>query len=248
MQEKVSIIVPVYNAEPYIEQTIKSVLAQEYTNYELLLVENGSTDATVEKIKMFSDERIRLIIMEDNAGAAAARNEGIKAATGVYVGFLDADDVWQKEKLVKQIAFMEEKEAAFCFTGYEFADENAVGTGKIVKVPDTLVYKQALNNTTIFTSTVMFNTRKIPKDRLYMPQVKSEDTALWFRVLREGYTAYGLNENLVTYRRPQKSLSSNKLEAMRRIWNLYRKQEKLNVFYSMYLFVGWAFRAVKRRV
>jgi teichuronic acid biosynthesis glycosyltransferase TuaG len=212
------------------------------------LVENGSTDATVEKIKTFSDERIRLIIMEDNAGAAAARNEGMKAATGEFVGFLDADDLWHKEKLVKQIAFMKEKEAAFCFTGYEFGDENAVGTGKIVKVPDTLVYKQALNNTTIFTSTVIFDTRKIAKDRLYMPQIKSEDTALWFRVLREGYTAYGLNENLVTYRRPAKSLSSNKVEAMRRIWNLYRKHERLNVFYSMYLFIGWAFRAVKRRV
>lgn len=248
MQEKVSIIVPVYNAEPYIEQTIKSVLNQEYTNFELILVENGSTDATVEKIKTFSDERIRLIIMEDNAGAAAARNEGMKAATGEFVGFLDADDLWHKEKLVKQIAFMKEKEAAFCFTGYEFGDENAVGTGKIVKVPDTLVYKQALNNTTIFTSTVIFDTRKIAKDRLYMPQIKSEDTALWFRVLREGYTAYGLNENLVTYRRPAKSLSSNKVEAMRRIWNLYRKHERLNVFYSMYLFIGWAFRAVKRRV
>lgn len=248
MQEKVSIIVPVYNAEPYIEQTIKSVLKQEYTNFELILVENGSTDATVEKIKTFSDERIRLIIMEDNAGAAAARNEGMKAATGEFVGFLDADDLWHKEKLVKQIAFMKEKEAAFCFTGYEFGDENAVGTGKIVKVPDTLVYKQALNNTTIFTSTVIFDTRKIAKDRLYMPQIKSEDTALWFRVLREGYTAYGLNENLVTYRRPAKSLSSNKVEAMRRIWNLYRKHERLNVFYSMYLFIGWAFRAVKRRV
>lgn len=248
MQEKVSIIVPVYNAEPYIEQTIKSVLNQEYTNFELILVENGSTDATVEKIKTFSDERIRLIIMEDNAGAAAARNEGMKAATGEFVGFLDADDLWHKEKLVKQIAFMKEKEAAFCFTGYEFGDENAVGTGKIVKVPDTLVYKQALNNTTIFTSTVIFDTRKIAKDRLYMPQIKSEDTALWFRVLREGYTAYGLNVNLVTYRRPAKSLSSNKVEAMRRIWNLYRKHERLNVFYSMYLFIGWAFRAVKRRV
>lgn len=248
MQEKVSIIVPVYNAEPYIEQTIKSVLNQEYTNFELILVENGSTDATVEKIKTFSDERIRLIIMEDNAGAAAARNEGMKAATGEFVGFLDADDLWHKEKLVKQIAFMKEKEAAFCFTGYEFGDENAVGTGKIVKVPDALVYKQALNNTTIFTSTVIFDTRKIAKDRLYMPQIKSEDTALWFRVLREGYTAYGLNENLVTYRRPAKSLSSNKVEAMRRIWNLYRKHERLNVFYSMYLFIGWAFRAVKRRV
>lgn len=248
MQEKVSIIVPVYNAEPYIEQTIQSVLNQEYTNFELLLVENGSTDATVEKIRAFSDERIRLIIMEDNAGAAAARNEGMKNATGEYVGYLDADDLWQKDKLVKQIAYMKEKDAAFCFTGYEFGDENAVGTGKIVRVPETMVYKQALNNTTIFTSTVLFDTRKIAKDRLYMPQIKSEDTALWFRVLREGYTAYGLDENLVTYRRPVKSLSSNKLEAMRRIWNLYRKHEKLNVFYSMYLFVGWAFRAVKRRV
>ena len=143
---------------------------------------------------------------------------------------------------------MKEKEAAFSFTGYEFGDENAVGTGRVVRVPEKLVYKQALSNTTIFTSTVMFDTSKIAKERLYMPVVKSEDTALWFRILREGETAYGLDENLVIYRRPGKSLSSNKIEALRRIWNLYRKQEKLNFFYSAYLFVGWAFRAVKRRV
>lgn len=248
MQEKVSIIVPVYNAENYIEQTIKSVLAQSYDNWELLLAENGSTDKSVEKIKQFDDPRIRLIIMDGNVGAANARNEGMRQATGTYVGYIDADDLWHADKLKKQISFMEEKDAAFSFTGYEFGDENAVGTGKVVKVPNTLSYKQALSNTTIFTSTVMFDTRKIAKDKLYMPNVKSEDSALWFRVLREGFIAYGLNENLVTYRRPANSLSSNKLEAMRRIWNLYRKQEKLNVFYSMYLFAGWAIRAVKRRV
>lgn len=248
MQEKVSIIIPVYNAENYIEQTIRSVLAQDYTNWELLLVENGSTDHSVEKIQQFQDERIRLIIMDGNVGAANSRNEGMRQAVGTYVGYLDADDLWQSNKLSKQIEYMKQKDAAFCFTGYEFGDENAAGTGKIVHVPETLIYKQALSNTTIFTSTVLFDTRKIAKDKLYMPNVKSEDSALWFRVLREGYTAFGLNENLVIYRRPVNSLSSNKIEAMSRIWNLYRKQEKLNIFYSMYLFVGWAFRAVKRRV
>lgn len=248
MQEKVSIIVPVYNAANYIEQTIQSVLGQDYENWELILVENGSTDDSVDKIQAFNDERIRLIIMDGNVGAANARNEGMRQATGTYVGYIDADDLWRPNKLSRQIAFMQEKDAAFAFTGYEFGDENAVGTGKIVRVPETLSYKQALSNTTIFTSTVLFDTRLIEKDKLYMPNVKSEDSALWFQILREGIVAYGLDENLVTYRRPSNSLSSNKLEALRRIWNLYRKQEKLNIFYSMYLFVGWAFRAVKRRV
>lgn len=248
MQEKVSIIVPVYNAANYIEQTIQSVLAQDYENWELILVENGSADDSVAKIQAFDDERIRLIIMDGNAGAANARNEGMRQATGTYVGYVDADDLWRPDKLSRQIAFMHEKNAAFAFTGYEFGDENANPTGKIVRVPETLSYRQALSNTTIFTSTVLFDTRRIEKDKLYMPNVKSEDSALWFQILRYGVTAYGLDENLVIYRRPANSLSSNKLEAMRRIWNLYRKQEKLNIFYSMYLFVGWAFRAVKRRV
>lgn len=248
MKEKVSIIVPVYNAANYIEQTIQSILAQDYENWELLLVENGSTDESVAKIQAFEDARIRLIVMDGNAGAANARNEGMRQTTGTYVSYIDADDLWVPDKLSKQLRFMQDKSAAFSFTGYEFADENAVGTGKIVRVPETLTYKQALSNTTIFTSTVMFDTRLIAKDKLYMPNVKSEDSALWFQILREGVIAYGLDENLVTYRRPGNSLSSNKLEAVRRIWNLYRKQERLNVFYSMYLFVGWAFRAVRRRV
>ena len=143
---------------------------------------------------------------------------------------------------------MQQKNAAFSFTGYEFADENGVGLGKIVRVPETLSYRQALQNTTIFTSTVMFDTEKIPRSMLQMPLIKSEDTALWWKLLRNGETAYGLDENLVKYRRSKGTLSSNKLEAMRRIWNLYRKEEKLSLPYSVYNFFFWALRAVKRRV
>lgn len=252
MNELVSIIVPVYNVKKYITATIESVLAQTYTNWELLLIENGSTDGTREFLEQYlqknPDDRIRYVAMGENAGAAAARNYGMDISFGRFVAFLDSDDLWQREKLEHQVAFMQKKDAAFSFTGYEFADETGTGTGKIVHVPKTLLYKQALQNTTIFTSTVMFDTKKLPKESLHMPLVKSEDTALWWRILRSGETAYGLQENLVLYRRIANSLSSNKLEALRRIWNLYRKEEKLSIPFSAYNFCLWAWRAVKRRV
>ncbi len=251
MEKKVSIIVPVYNAEKYILETVACVKAQTYADWELLLVEDGSSDTTRQALFRMQeespDERVR-VILQENSGAAKARNRGISQALGRYIAFLDADDIWEKDKLEKQLAFMEEKQAAFSFTGYEFADESGKGTGKVVRVPDTICYKQALKNTTIFTSTVMFDTEKIAKEKLEMPCIKSEDTALWFQVLREGILAYGLDENLVRYRRPPVSLSSNKLEALRRIWNLYRKAEGLNVPYSMYNFCFWAVNAVKRRL
>ncbi len=249
MEEKVSIIVPVYNAEKYIRETIDCVKAQTYENWELVLVEDGSTDEslcileTVER----QDGRIR-VIRQENGGAAKARNHGLSKAAGRFVAYLDADDLWSPDKLEKQLAFMAKKEAAFSFTGYEFADEKGKGTGKIVRVPEELCYKEVLKNTTIFTSTVIFDTKRLAKEKLFMPMIKSEDTALWFKILREGVTAYGLNENLVRYRRPAKSLSSNKLEAVRRIWRLYRKAEGLSLWYSFYNFCFWAVRAVKRRI
>ncbi len=251
MKDKISIIIPVYNVEKYIIDTIASVKAQTYENWELLLVEDGSTDGSrqllLEIEKQEPDKRIR-IICQENSGAARARNRGLAEATGRFIAYLDADDLWQEDKLDKQLAFMEKQQAAFSFTGYEFADEFGKGTGKVVRVPGTLEYKEALKNTTIFTSTVIFDTTKIDKAKLEMPIIKSEDTALWFQVLREGYTAFGLDENLVLYRRVDGSLSSNKLEALRRIWNLYRKAERLSVPYSIYNFCFWAFRAVKRRL
>lgn len=252
MNDLVSIIVPVYNVKKYIVATIESVLAQTYTNWELLLIEDGSTDGTKELIEQYlqehPDNRICFHIIEENIGAAAARNYGMDISKGRFVTYLDSDDLWMPDKLQKQVAFMMEKQAAFSFTGYEFADASGAGTGKVVEVPETINYKQALQNTTIFTSTVMFDTTLLPKSELHMPHVKSEDTALWWRILRGGMLAYGLQENMVRYRRIGNSLSSNKIEALRRIWNLYRKEEKLSIPFSAYNFCFWAWRAVKRRV
>lgn len=252
MNEMVSVVVPVYHAEKYIEETMDCVRAQTYLNWEMLLVVDGPEDPTVEVIRKYlektGEKRIRLFIQDKNQGAALARNRGVAEAKGRYIAYLDADDLWMPDKLEKEVNFMKQKDAAFAFTGYEFADENGKGTGKVVKVPEKLTYKEALKNTTIFTTTVMFDTEKIDKAMLKMPNMRSEDTALWWRILREGYTAYGLNENMVLYRRPAVSLSSNKIVAIKRIWNLYRQAEKLSIPYSCYNFCFWAVRAVIRRV
>lgn len=248
----VSIVVPVYHAEKYIEMTMDSVRMQTYKDWELLLIVDDPQDPTIEIITKYiedrAEDRIHIYIQEENKGAALARNRGVAEAKGRYIAYLDADDLWQPDKLEKELAFIRKKDVAFAFTGYEFADENGNGLGKVVSVPEKLVYKKALKNTTIFTSTVMFDTEKIDKTLLVMPNIKSEDTALWWKILRSGYDAYGLNENLVYYRRPAVSLSSNKFVAIKRIWNLYRKEEKLSVPYSCYNFCFWAVRAVLRRV
>ena len=252
MDTKVSIIVPVYNVEKFIARTMDSVRGQTCDDWELLLVLDGCTDGTEHVIRQYcertQDKRIRVINQPNNMGAARARNRGVAEASGRYIAYLDSDDLWRQDKLEKQLDFMKEKDAAFSFTGYEFADESGKGLGKIVRVPAVMEYKDALKNTTIFTTTVMFDTEKIDKKLLEMPDIKSEDTALWWKVLRNGYRAYGLDENLALYRRTGNTLSSNKIEAIRRIWNLYRRSEKLSPVKSACYFCYWAVRAVKRRI
>ena len=246
----VSIVIPVHNAEQYIEQTVRSVQAQTEQDFELLLVEDNSKDASVKVLKKLAaeDARIRVFLNGEPHGACHARNLGIREAEGRYLAFLDADDLWRPEKLAKSLAYMRETDGAFVFTAYEFGDREANGTGKIVHVPARLTYRQALPRTVIFTSTVVFDLTKLQKEQIFMPDITSEDTATWWNILRSGVTACGLDENLVTYRRAGKSLSSNKLEAIRRIWILYRKNEKLGILPSMYYLCGWAVRAVARRV
>ena len=153
-----------------------------------------------------------------------------------------------KHKLLRQMEFMEHTKAAFLFSAYEFGDEKARGTGRVVHVPESLNYKKALSRTVIFTTTVLLETEKISKELIYMPNVPSEDSATWWQILRKGYVARGLDEVLVIYRRPAKSLSSNKLKAIQRIWYLYRKVEKLSLPASCIAFVGWAYRATVRRI
>lgn len=244
----ISIIVPVYNAEKFIDETINSVLSQTEKDFELILVNDCSTDSTVERISHFDDPRIRLIDMSSNLGAWAARNRGLEEAAGRYIAFLDSDDLWEPQKLETELRYMKENKAGFVFTGYEFADENGIGNGTVVHVPKTFTYKKALNNTTIFTSTVLLDREIIPDRLIHMPDIKSEDTATWWNILKEGYTAYGLDMNLVKYRRSAGSLSSDKVEAIRRIWRLYRKIAGLSVFESALHFVCWAFTAVLRRI
>lgn len=248
-----SIVIPVYNAAPYIRETIASVRAQTDHEWELILVDDHSTDGSVEIIKEIissSGEMMSLVELEDGGSAAKARNAGIDHALGRYIAFLDADDLWDSNKLAHTLAFMKKHNAAFAFTSYAFGDAAGRPTGKEVRVPETLTFDEALTRTVIFTSTVIFDTQQIAKKWIRMPEIESEDTATWWRILRKGVTAYGLNEVLTTYRRGGGSLSSNKLRAIRRIWRLYRDPAVANLTLprAALSFVGWAVRATARRL
>lgn len=245
----VSVIIPVHNAENFIADTVASVKGQTYPYWELILVDDGSTDGSSSLLKGFEqDERIHIISNSSACGAAQARNAGTAVAKGRYLCFLDADDIWFPEKLETQVKFMHDKCCAFSFTGYEFATADGVGVAKIVTVPESITYRQALKNTTIFTSTVMFDMTKISKELIHMPNVPSEDSATWWQVLKTGIVGRGIKQPMTLYRRSKGTLSSNKLVAIKRIWNLYRNVEHLNIFYSAYCFCFYAVNAVLRRM
>ena len=220
----VTVVIPAYNREDVLEKSVRSVLEQSYRELELILVDDGSGDGSARLIRDYlasapEESRIRLLCKPVNEGAARARNTGLDAARGRYIAFLDADDLWQSDKLARELSFMKERNAGFVYTAYVFGDEYGNPTRKAVRVPETLTYRQALSRTIIFTSTVLADTEKIDRSLLKMPDVGSEDTATWWRILREGNVAYGLDECLVIYRRPKGgSLSSNKRIAVKRIW------------------------------
>jgi teichuronic acid biosynthesis glycosyltransferase TuaG len=245
---KISIITPAYNAF-YIEETIQSVLKQTYTNWEMIVVDDNSKDDTVERVKKHqnTDERIMLMPLEQNVGPAEARNIALRAAKGNFVAFLDSDDMWGKEKLEKQLRFMLQNNHAFTFHGYNVVSEdgkNIVGT---IQVPEKINYRQYLRNTIIGCLSVMIDIEKTGK--IQMPLIRSShDMALWLDVLKRGYEAYGMQEVLASYRLVSSSNTAKKLKAAKDVWKVYRDIEKLNFFYSLFNFAGYAFNATKKRL
>ena len=250
-EDLVSIVVPVYNAEKYINDTIKTVQEQTYKNWELILVDDGSKDKSKSIIKnyMKNDERIKLYCQSENGGPAIARNKGIDLAKGHFLCFQDADDLWDADKLEKQLNFMKANNYAFSYTSYEYADEKGTPNGKKVLAKEKLEYKKALKNNIISTITVMFDLSRIDKELIKMPNLKYvEDTATWWKILRNNYIAYGIPSVFSYYRRLEKTNSSNKLKTQKYLWDLYRKEEKLGTIYSVYCLFWKNTHAVLRRL
>lgn len=251
MKELVSIITPVYNCEQYIKETIESVLGQTYTNWEMLLIDDCTPDGSPEIIKDYSkkDKRIRYIKLPENSGAAVARNKGLSEAHGRYIAYLDADDLWHKDKLERQIAFMTQNNVAFTCCDYEVITSDGGSLNKFVSMPSTISYDGLLRNTIIQTVGVIVDTKFVKHDLLKMPLVRrGQDMATWLNMLKNGVEFYGQNEVLAKYRRVENSLSSNKLKAVKRTWKLYREVEKLPLLKSVWCFVGYAYHASLKRI
>ena len=250
-KDLVSIIVPVYNASKFLNDTINTVLNQTYENWELIFVDDCSVDNSIDIISesMKNDKRIKLIKNNINKGPALSRNIGVEKAIGSFLCFLDADDLWDKDKLEKQINFMKKKECAFSYHSYEYANEFGIAKGKKVFAKKKMTYNKALKNTIISTITVMFDLTKIDKALIEMPNlIYVEDTATWWKILRNGYIAYGIPEIFSYYRRIKNSNSSNKLRTQKSLWNLYRKEEKLGFIRSFYYLSIKNFNALRRRI
>ncbi|MDG4656608.1 glycosyltransferase family 2 protein [Ectobacillus antri] len=239
----VSVIIPTYNCASFIAQAIRSVQKQTYENWEIIAIDDCSSDTTRCIIEEFArnDERIKMIILTENRGAAEARNVGLAVANGNYIAFLDGDDMWRPEKLMKQLHFMIKKDIGFSFTGYCLIGENAKEMGVHIIPPPVLNYKELVGNTIIGCLTVMLDRRKI--GNVQMPNVKPEDTALWLSLLRNGHQAYGIQEVLADYRIVYDSVSRNKIKAAFRYWKLLREQEKLNPLFAGVYFTRYALNA-----
>ena len=251
MQYKISIITPVYNCERYINKTIESVINQTYLNWELLLVDDCSTDdsATIIKEYVEKDSRIKYYKLDKNSGAAVTRNFALQKSDGRFIAYLDSDDLWKSEKLEKQIKFMLENKYAFTCTDYEKIDEEGKSLNKIIKIPKKVDYDLFLRNTIIQTVGVMVDTKITGKDILVMPNIRRrQDAATWCQLLKNGYDCYECPENLSYYRTVSDSLSSNKFKAVKMNWYWYRKIEKLPLWKACYCFIGYAFNAVKKRI
>ena len=250
-KDKVSIITPTWNSERYIIDTIKSVQNQTYTNWEMIIVDDCSVDNTFKIVENITkmDPRVKILKQEVNSGAAKARNRSLNEATGRFIAYLDADDIWKPDKLEKQIKFMKEKRCFFSCTSYEVIDDEGKKLNKEVHMLPKVNYIGFLTNNLLQTVGIMIDISVVDKKYLIMPNLRRrQDAATWLQILKAGYECYGIEQILAEYRRTNNSLSSNKLKAIKGVWSLYREVEHLSLSFSCYCFIRYAFLAVWKRL
>lgn len=246
MTELVSIVTPAYNAARFVEATARSVIAQTWPHWEMLIVDDCSKDSTREILAGLArtDSRIRPIEHERNGGPAAARNTAIENARGDFLAFLDSDDLWLPRKLEEQLAFMRDRKAALSFTQFRRISEDGATEGRLVDVPPSMGYRDLLRDTAIATSTVIVD-RRIAGD-LRMKNTYYDDYAAWLEILRRGHLAHGLRADLMRYRIVGQSVSRNKWKSAKMVWRVYREVEALGIIDSALCFTSYAFRGWRK--
>ena len=229
----VSIITPLYNSSEFISQTIEHVIRQTYTHWEMLIVDDCSTDDSSAIVQKYAkkDKRIEFIQLKKNAGAAIARNKAINLAKGDYIAFLDSDDLWLPNKLEVQLHSMEARKSTFSHTSYALFDEknNPLNTRTICN--EWIAYKDLIKYNWIGTSTVMYNATVLGKH--YMPDLRNrQDWALWLRLIKHSGEALFIDKPLTKYTVRYNSVSSNKMKLIKFHWLIYRRVENFNPLLS----------------
>jgi glycosyltransferase involved in cell wall biosynthesis len=242
MADLVSIITPTFNAEKFIAETIKSVQNQTYTHWELIIIDDCSTDNTIHLIEKIcqKENRITLIKNNKNLGPAKSRNIGIQKSCGKYLTFIDADDLWKKNFIERSITEIANTKNPFVFASYERKDEHLNPHLNDFIVPNKVNYSAILKSNAISCLTAFLDVSVLGKK--YMPEIKKrQDMGLWLQYLKIIPFAVGIQEPLAIYRIRKNSLSRNKIDLIKYQWAFYRKIEKLSVFQSFYYLICWMY-------
>ncbi len=243
----VSIIMPAYNCAAYIEEAVRSVMAQTCESFELLVIDDGSKDDTFAIARRLAAEDARVTALKnpENMGVARTRNRGLDMARGEYVAFLDSDDRWHPDKLQEQIRRMEEENAALSYTSYAIVDADGKPSKAAYIVPAQVTFDQLLLENVIGCSTVML-ARRVAETYRFATDFYHEDYCLWLDILCGGHKAAGCTAVLTDWRLIQNSRSFNKKNSARNRWRIYRGYLKLSWVRSAVAFVCYAVNGVKK--
>lgn len=244
----ISVIMPAYNSESYISDSIRSVLNQTWTEWELIIIDDGSTDRTAEIVRGYMEQsgKIKYVKNENNIGVARSRNKGIRLARGGWIAFLDSDDCWRKDKLEKQVKLSKESGARFLFTGSAFINEEGQLSPYVLSVPSHVTYRRLLKQNVISCSSVLIRKELLLLCPMQDGERIHEDFAVWLTVLRDHEKqAEGLNEPLLIYRVSKKSKSGDKLQAALMTYRVYR-MIGLSRAAACYYWLWYAVRSIRK--